>query len=76
MYYEDVSEQDLRTAFGVLTDLATRVGARLYEASEDAPEMTPRYVEQTIRANLGLPPSAEPCRSVDDDPGALTRLRP
>ncbi len=38
MYYDqDLSEQDLRTAFGVLTDLATRVGARLYEASEDAP---------------------------------------
>ena len=53
MYYQPyVTEQDLRTAFGILVNLADRVGGRLYEATDDGTLMTPEYVEQTIRENL------------------------
>lgn len=53
MYYQPyLTEQDLRTAFAILVDLADRVGGLLYEATDDATLMTPEYVEQTIRENL------------------------
>lgn len=53
MYYQPyLTEQDLRTAFGILVDLADRVGGVLYEASDNGILMTPEYVEQTIRDNL------------------------
>ena len=54
MYYDHMlAEEDLRTAFGILTDLAESVGATLYEANEECSVMTPEYVERTIRQNLG-----------------------
>ncbi len=79
MYYgQDLTEQDLRTGFAFLSDLAGRVGATVYEADEDGTVMTSAYVEQTIRGNLGLSPALD--ADVDGpqlvDPDAPTRLRP